>query len=294
MWHDDQQGTAVVLLAGLLNALKLTGRRLEAVRIVQVGFGAANVATHRLLRAVGVDPAAIVICDSRGTLHPGRHDIEANAGMYPEKWRACLETNADRTVGGIAEALRGADVCIAFSRSGPGVIEPSSVAQMASDAILFACANPTPEIWPWDALDAGAGIVATGRGDFPNQLNNSLGFPAIFRGVLDVRARTITDGMAIAAAHEIAAFAEERGLTRDSIVPRMDEWESYPRVATATAMRAIEEGVAALPESRDVIHQRARDTIARARSAVDAMTRDGVIPLPPDPVSAVAQGGDHR
>ena len=293
VWHDDQQGTAVVLLAGLLNALEVVGKSLHSVRIVQIGFGAANVATHRLLRAVGIDPGAIVVCDSKGSLHPGRQDIEKQATTYPEKWRACTESNAEHVVGSIEEALRGADVCIAFSRSGPGVIEPAWVRTMAADSIVFACANPAPEIWPWDALDAGARIVATGRGDFPNQLNNSLGFPAIFRGVLDVRARAITDGMAIAAAREIAAFAKERGLRPDSILPRMDEWESYPRVATATAMRAIEEGVAAVKEPRGVIFERARGTILKARSDVAAMTRDGVIPLPPDVWPAHARGGNH-
>lgn len=280
VWHDDQQGTAVVVLAGLINALRIVGKDLRSVRIAQVGFGAANVATLRLLRSVGIDPAAVTVCDSRGILHPGRRDVAARADELPEKWMACNETNARRIRGGIAEALDGADVCIAFSRPGPGVIEPAWVARMASDAIVFACANPTPEIWPRNALDAGARIVATGRGDLANQLNNSLGFPAIFRGVLDVRARRITDGMAIAAAHEIAAFAQERGITADSILPRMDEWEAYPRVAAATAMRAIEEGVATQTATRDELYARARQMILGARTAMTALMRAGVIAPP--------------
>jgi malate dehydrogenase (oxaloacetate-decarboxylating) len=141
------------------------------------------------------------------------------------KWRVCTETNPESVEGGIAEALDGADACIAFSASGPGIIEAKWVARMAKDAIVFACANPIPEIWPWEAQEAGAKIVATGRGDFQNQVNNSLGFPGIFRGVLDIRARTITDEMAIAAARELARFAEEQGMSAEKILPRMDEWE---------------------------------------------------------------------
>jgi malate dehydrogenase (oxaloacetate-decarboxylating) len=184
VWHDDQQGTATVVLAALLNVLEIVGKPLAGARIALVGFGAANVATYRLLRARGVDPGAVVACDTGGTLHPGRADIEARAPAFPDKWRACRESNADRVSGGIAEALQGADVCIAFSRSGLGVIRPDWVRGMAEDAIVFACANPTPEIWPALARAAGARIVATGRGDFPNQVNNALCFPGVFRGAL--------------------------------------------------------------------------------------------------------------
>ncbi|HDH09549.1 MAG TPA: NADP-dependent malic enzyme, partial [Chloroflexi bacterium] len=235
VWHDDQQGTATVLLAGLINALKIVGKEMGKIKIAMIGMGAANVAVYRLLKASGVDLGGIVACDSKGTLHPGRHDIEERQEEFADKWRICNETNAERVVGGIAEAMRGADLCIAFSRPGPGTIKPEWVKAMAKDAIVFACANPIPEIWPWEAKEAGARIVGTGRSDFPNQLNNSLGFPGIFRGVLDVRARTITDEMALAAAHELARCAEERGIHEDDIAPRMDEWEVFPREAVATA-----------------------------------------------------------
>jgi len=200
VWHDDQQGSATVLLAGLMNALKVVGKDLGEVRLALVGFGAANVSVYRLLKAAGVDPAAVVACDSKGVLHPGRDDLERNQVQFPEKWLACEESNEARITGGIADALRGADACIAFSASGPGVIDPAWISEMAPNPVVFACANPMPEIWPWDAKAAGAAVVATGRSDFPNQVNNSLGFPGIFRGVLDVRASTITDGMAMAAA----------------------------------------------------------------------------------------------
>lgn len=203
VWHDDQQGTATVAIAGLTNALKVVGKLLSNARIALIGVGAANVAVYRLLRACGVSPVAIIACDRRGTLHPGRQDLQQRQDEFRNKWPICQESNGEHVTGGIAEALRGADVCLAFSASGPGVIRPEWVRQMAAGAIVFACANPVPEIWPWEAKEAGARIVATGRSDFPNQVNNSLGFPGIFRGALDVRAKTITDEMALAASHEL-------------------------------------------------------------------------------------------
>ncbi len=277
VWHDDQQGTATVLLAGLINALKIVGKELGSIKIAMIGMGAANVATYRLLKASGVDLGGIVACDSKGTLHPGRGDIEERQEEFADKWRICNETNAERVVGGIAEALRGADVCIAFSRPGPGTIKPEWVRSMAKDAIVFACANPIPEIWPWEAKEAGARIVGTGRSDFPNQLNNSLGFPGIFRGVLDVRARTITDEMALAAAYELARYAEERGIHEEDIVPRMDEWEVFPCEAVATAMKAQEQGVAKLRKTREQLYKEASTTIRQAREAIHCLMKEGFI-----------------
>lgn len=270
VWHDDQQGTATVVLAALSNALKIVGKQPTNIRIAMIGIGAANVATYRLLTASGVSPAAIVACDRLGTLHRDREDLKSKAEAFVDKWRVCRESNGDRVIGGIAEALRGADVCLAFSESGPNVIRPEWVQAMAPNAVVFACANPTPEIWPWDASEAGAKIVATGRGDFPNQVNNSLAFPGIFRGTLDVRARTITDEMALAAAWEIAKAAETTGLNEQRIVPRMDEWEIVPQIAAATAMKAQEQGVAQLRKSADQIRDDARSMILSARSMVSA------------------------
>jgi len=281
VWHDDQQGTAVVVLAGLINALAIVGKDLRRARIAMVGMGAANMASYRLLKAWGVPPANVTACDSRGVLHAGRDDIAAAREQYPDKWRVCNESNGDKVTGGIAEALRGADVCLAFSRPDPSTIKPEWVREMARDAVIFACANPIPEIWPWEAQEAGARIVATGRGDFPNQVNNSLCFPAIFRGVLDVRARAITEEMAIAAARELAAFAAERGMREDSILPRMDEWEVYPRVAVATAMEAQRQGVALLTLSSDALQKRATDMIRNARESTQALMREGLIAAPP-------------
>lgn len=280
VWHDDQQGTATVLLAGLTNALEIVGKRIDRVRIALIGTGAANVAVYRLLRARGVDPAGIVACDTRGTLHRGRADLEAARETFPDKWRLCAETNPDRVAGGIAEALRGTDACIAFSRSGPGVIEPAWIRAMASDAIVFACANPVPEIWPWDALDAGARVVATGRGDFANQLNNSLAFPGIFRGALDARAKSISEGMALAAADALAEVARTGGLSEQRVLPHMSEIEAHVRVAVATAAAAEREGLAQIalaPGLEAAVRRRIED--ARATAAL--LLREGIIASPP-------------
>ena len=282
VWHDDQQGTATVLLAGLHNAIKVVGKDLRNIRIAMIGMGAANVAVYRLLKATGVDPAQIVACDSKGILHRERGDIEKSRGEFVDKWRVCIESNPDGRQGDIAEALRGADVCVAFSKPGPDVIKAEWVQSMASDAIVFSCANPVPEIWPEASKAAGAKVVATGRGDFPNQLNNSLAFPGIFRGVLDVRASTVTEGMAIAAARELAAYAEARGLHEDDILPRMDEWEVFPRVAVATAMKAQEEGVAVLSEDRESLYEEARQIILAAREGTAVLMREGIVPPFPE------------
>jgi malate dehydrogenase (oxaloacetate-decarboxylating) len=282
VWHDDQQGTATVLLAGLINAVKIVGKQMAKIKVAMIGMGAANVATYRLLKASGVDPKGIVACDSRGTLHPGRGDIEELEEEFTDKWRICNEANAEGIVGGVAEAMRGADVMIAFSRPGPGTIKPEWVAKMAADAIVFPCANPVPEIWPWEAKEAGARIVGTGRSDFPNQLNNSLGFPGIFRGTLDVRARTITDEMALAAAHELAKCAEERGIHDEDIAPRMDEWEVFPREAVATALKAQEQGIARLYKTREQLYEEASKTIREARETTQLLMREGLIARVPE------------
>jgi malate dehydrogenase (oxaloacetate-decarboxylating) len=281
VWHDDQQGSATVLLAGLRNALRIVGKDIGGIKTAMIGMGAANVATYRILRASGLSPDGVVACDTTGTLHRKRRDLEEKQEEFPDKWRVCRETNADGVAGGIPEALEGADVCIAFSRSGPGVIRPEWVRTMAKDPIVFACANPVPEIWPWEAREAGARIVATGRSDFPNQLNNSLGFPGIFRGVLDVRARTITDEMAMAAASELARSAEERGIDEENILPHMDEWEIYPRVAVATAMKARDQGIARKPGDAAELHREATRIIRGAREQMQVMMKEGLIRAAP-------------
>ena len=278
VWHDDQQGTAAVTLAGLINALEIVGKSLAEARIAMVGAGASNQCIARLLISAGVTPGNIIMCDSKGTLHRGRTELKEK---YAEKWEMCLKTNKDDVRGGSAEAIKGADALIALSTPGPDTIKPEWIAEMASDAIVFVCANPIPEIWPWEAKEAGARIVATGRSDFPNQVNNSLGFPGIFRGTLDVRAKTITDEMCIAAAYELAKTAQDKGLHDDYLIPTMDDWEVFPREATAVGMKAIEQGVARLNLSRDELYEQASRIIERSRRATQFLMDKGIIPPPP-------------
>lgn len=280
VWHDDQQGTATVVLAALINALKIVDKDLARLKIAMIGVGAANVAVYRQLKASGVDTGRIIACDTAGTLHKGRQDIAAGKDIWVDKWRICLETNADGVEGGIAEAMVGADVCIAFSGAGPGLIRPEWVSAMAEDAVVLACANPVPEIWPWEAAEAGARIVCSGRSDFPNQVNNSLCFPGVFRGVLDVQASSISEKMASAAAHELARQAELSGLREDCILPTMDDWEVPARIAAAVAITAQNEGLAKIQKDEETLFQEARQRIKGARDATALLMKEGLIPSP--------------
>ena len=281
VWHDDQQGTAAVTLAGLINALKIVGKKKEDIKLAVIGSGAANVAILRVLFSDGFKPANTIVVDSKAILHTGRADLEEKQKENPYKWDLCQRTNPEKRSGGIPEALKGADVCISLSKSGPGVILPEWVKGMSQDAIIFACANPVPEIWPWEAKEAGARIVATGRSDFPNQVNNSTGFPGIFRGTLDVKARTITDEMCIAAAYELAKCAEDRGIDEDNIAPTMGEWEVFIREAVAVGLKAIEQGVAREKVSREELTKRAETMIKSAREATALLMKEGYIPPAP-------------
>ena len=286
MWHDDQQGTACVTVAGLLNALKIVGKPIGEVRVVFVGSGASNVAITRLCFTAGVDPAKSTIVDSQGILNLDRQDIFMRRAEFVDKWRLCQMTNAEGRKGGIAEAMVGADAVIALSKPGPGTILPEWVSAMAEDAIVFACANPVPEIWPWEALAAGARIVATGRSDFPNQVNNSLGFPGIFRGALDVRARTITDEMCIAAAQALADSAPDDGLNPECILPTMVDWKVYVEEAVAVGMKAQEQGIARLTVTREALWQHAAAMIQRSRRLTEVMMETGLIEDPPTELEA--------
>lgn len=281
VWHDDQQGTATVTLAGLMNALKVVDKQKDQIRIAFIGAGASNVAISRLIFSWGVDQGACLMVDSRGILGTHREDLREKQDKYCDKWRLCQETNQEGRQGGIQEALRGMDVVIALSQPGPGVIEPDWIRGMAQDPIVFSCANPIPEIWPWTAKEAGARIVSTGRSDFPNQINNSLGFPGIFRGTLDVRASTITDEMCFAAAE---ALAEQIGgrLDEEHLLPTMDDWEVFPREAAAVGMKAQEQGVAGLEKTYQELYTHAREIIQRSRDLTEMMKDHGFIPPPPE------------
>jgi malate dehydrogenase (oxaloacetate-decarboxylating) len=280
IWHDDQQGTATVSLAGLINALRIVDKKMSEVSITFVGTGASNVACSRLIFGWGADPSRCFMVDSKGILGKHRKDLEMRKAEYVDKWRLCQITNAEGREGNIPEAMKGADVVICLSKPGPGVVKPEWVELMAKDSILFACANPVPEIWPWEAKSAGARIVATGRSDFPNQVNNSLGFPGIFRGALDVRARTITDEMCFAAAQALADHIGER-LDEEHILPTMDDWEVFPREAAAVGMKAQELGVARLTKSYDELFQDAWKIIKRSRDLTQLMMKEDYIPEAP-------------
>jgi malate dehydrogenase (oxaloacetate-decarboxylating) len=278
VWHDDQQGTAAITLAGVINAVKLVGKELEEVSYVVIGTGAANIAFVRVLIRAGVPAGNIILVDSKGILHPGREDLEADKENNPYKWEYANATNAKRRTGGAAEAIAGTDVLIAASKPGPDTIRKEWLTAMNKDAIAFIMANPIPEIWPWEAKEAGVRIVGTGRSDFPNQINNSIGFPGIFRGTLDVFATTITDEMAIAAAYAIAKTAEDKGLEDEYIVPTMMETEVFINEAVAVGMKAIEQGIARRPLSEDELRAEAEAKIRHAQAEVKALMDAGIIP----------------
>ncbi len=279
VWHDDQQGTATVILAGLMNAFKLVGKNPKKSLITLIGAGSANLRTAYVLIRWGIKPGNIIMVDTRGVIYAGRKDLKKEEN--PWKYELAQQTNAEGRTGDISEAFKGVDAVVAASKPGPGTIKKEWVGSMASKSIIFACANPIPEIWPWEAKEAGGHIVATGRSDFPNQVNNSLGFPAIFRGVLDVKAKTVTDDMCIAAAQELAKFAEERGMHEEDILPRMEEWEVFPREAVACALKSIEQGVARVKPSRKELHERAVAIIQNSRESVKQLMKKGLIQLPP-------------
>ena len=281
VWHDDQQGTATINVAGVINALKVVGKKMADVTITLVGAGASNIRTAKILIAAGAKPEHLILVDSKGIVGRQRKDVEVAANEFREKWELAQTTNGEGRTGGIPEAMDGADVVIAASRPGPGVIQKEWVAAMADDAILFVIANPVQEIWPWEAAEAGARVIATGRSDFPNQVNNSLGFPGIFRGTLDVRARTITDEMCIAAAEELARVAEEKGLDEHHIVPTMDEIEVFAREAAAVGMKAMSQGIARVQKGRKELYEGALAMIRRAREQTQFLMQDGFIRPPP-------------
>jgi malate dehydrogenase (oxaloacetate-decarboxylating) len=281
VWHDDQQGTAAVTLAGIINALKVVGKDMKRVKVTMIGVGAANVAIIRLMLAAGFKQENMIIVDSKATLHSGRKDLEEKKVENPYKWDLAQRTNPHKVEGGIAEALVGCDVVISLSTPDPDTIKPAWLKKMNKNGIGFFCANPLPEIWPWDAKEAGLRIVATGRSDFPNQVNNSIGFPAIFRGTLDVKARTITDEMCIAAAYELAKFAEEQGLTDEHIVPTMADTEVFVREAVAVGMKAMEQGVARENMTREELTEISGKMIRDASQTVETLMTTGMIPPAP-------------
>ena len=237
IFHDDQHGTAIITLAGLTNALRLVGKKKEEVKVVVNGAGAAAISITRLLLTAGVKH--ITLCDRKGAIYEGRTE-----GMNPIKEEMAKMTNLEKRSGSLADMLVGADVFIGVSA--PGVVTTEMVKTMNQDAILFACANPTPEIFPDDAKAGGARVVATGRSDFPNQINNVLAFPGIFRGAFDVRAKDINDEMKLAASRALAELITEEELSEDYIIPKAFDPRVGKAVAAAVADAARKTGVARL------------------------------------------------
>ncbi|MEN3014259.1 MAG: NADP-dependent malic enzyme [Endomicrobiia bacterium] len=265
VWHDDQQGTATATLAALINALKIVNKRIDEVKIAMIGAGAANICIARLLIKAGVVSGNIIMVDSKGILHPDRDDIKNNKEVYKEKWEMCQITNKEKRRGDIEKAMFGVDVVIAASTPGPGIIKKEWIKKMNKDPIIFAEANPIPEIMPYEAKEGGAKVVATGRSDFPNQINNSLCFPGIFRGVLDVQAKTITDEMCIAAAEALASFAQKKGISEDYIIPKMNEWEVFPLVAASVGITAVKQKVSLKKISYEQLYKNAHRLICESR-----------------------------
>lgn len=282
VWHDDQQGTASITLAGLINGLKVVGKDMNYVTYCVIGTGAANIAFVRILLSAGVPAGNVIMVDSKGILHPGREDLEKNSDKNPYKWHYAQVTNAEHRSGNMAEAIAGSDVLIAASKPGPNTIKQEWLRAMNRDAIAFMMANPIPELWPWEAEEAGVRIVGTGRSDFSNQVNNSIGFPGIFRGTLDVFAKTITDEMAIAAAYSIAKTAEDKGLREDYIVPTMMETEVFINEAVAVGLKAIEQGIARRILSEEELRREAEEKIRHAQEETKILMRAGHIAPPPD------------
>jgi malate dehydrogenase (oxaloacetate-decarboxylating) len=275
VWHDDAQGTACVTLAGLINALKLAEKKLSDCKIVLFGAGAANTSIARLMLADGADPKKIILFDEKGTLHTQREDYRKNTAFY-RQWELCQITNPQQ-ITMFEDAFKNADILVALSKPGPDTIKSEWISLMAKKAIVFVCANPVPEIYPYKAREAGAFIVASGRGDFPNQVNNSICFPSILKGTLLVSATKITDTMAIKAAHAIAEYAENQGISPDRIMPDMMDTALFPFVAAEVAMQAIQDGVTHIEKSREDIFFQAKADIERSHAILKHLQNEGFI-----------------
>lgn len=282
VWHDDQQGTAGVTLAALLNSLLLTERKLKEAKIVLFGAGAANIAGARLMMVSGIPPENLVLVDSKGILHRDRDDMDHM--MLSNKWKyeLALKTNGENLSGNVDAAASGADVLIAASKPGPNVIAERTIKKMNDKAILFALSNPVPEIWPNQAKRGGAKIIATGRSDFPNQVNNSLIFPSVIRGVLDVRSKKIPDEVIVAAAEELAKYTRDQGtLSESHILPTMMDWEIYPLVASAVGEKCVKLGIARRNLTKEEIQKRSRRIIEHSKKMISYLQESHLIePLP--------------
>ncbi len=279
VWHDDAQGTGCVTVAGLINALRIVEKDIDKVKIVLFGAGASNTTIARLILKAGGNPENMILFDSKGGLSTDRDDIKADPAFY-RKWDLCKDTNPQK-IKTMDEAMKGADVLISLSKPGPDTITPEWIRSMTDNKpIVFTCANPVPEIYPYAAKEAGAYICATGRGDFPNQVNNSMGFPGILKGSLLVKAKKITDEMALAAAYSMADFAEKKGISPENIMPNMNETEVFAQEAADVAMMAIKNGVARVEMSHKEVFDKTLADILEARAIHDLLMKENFVKEP--------------
>ncbi|MCR4402041.1 MAG: NAD-dependent malic enzyme [Firmicutes bacterium] len=258
VFHDDQHGTAIVTCAALINALKIVRKKPQDIRVAVSGAGAAGIAVTKLLLKLGVGD--VILCDTKGAIYEGRRE-----GMNPYKEEIAQVTNRQRVTGGLKEVLAGADVFIGVSKA--GLVDKDMVKAMARDAVVFAMANPVPEIMPDEAREGGARVVATGRSDFPNQINNVLAFPGVFRGALDVRATDINEDMKLAAVYAISDLVSDEEVSPDYIIPRPFDPRVAPAVAAAVAKAAMESGVARVKVDPEEVRQRTEKLVNDVRSA---------------------------
>jgi len=270
VWHDDQHGTAGAILAGLINAMKLADKKKETAKVVLFGAGAANIRTAYVLIDYGFNSKNIILIDSKGPLYANREDVDKL--MFTHKWKydLAVRTNGENAIT-IEDAFKGADILVAASKPGPGTIDRHWIMLMNDKPIAFLLANPVPEMMPEEAKEAGAYIVATGRSDFPNQVNNSLVFPAVFRGVLDSKSSKVDDQIVIAAAEELARQAEIKGINPDYIIPRMDEWEVFIEEAASVADASAKLGYARIKLSKDDYRQIAKEKIESSRKILNSI-----------------------
>ena len=278
VWHDDAQGTACITCAALINALKVAGKKIDKVKIILFGAGAANTSIAAFLLTLGADPKKMILFDSKGPLHKNRTDLKNNPAYY-KQWGLCQKTNF-KQINSKEEAFKEADVLIAFSRPGPDIIAPELRKLMAKRAIVFACANPVPEIYPEQAIEAGAFIVGTGRGDFENQINNSLCFPGILKGVLLCGAKKITDTMALAAAKAIAKRAQDTTLNRHHILPDKTDLEIYPLQAAAVAAQAKKEGLATIKITPKQVYTQVKEELLFREEINNLLIKNKLIKKP--------------
>ena len=279
VWHDDAQGTACIIIAAFINALKLVNKKIGNIKIVLIGAGAANTTVAKFLLLSGANPQNLIMFDNIGSLSRKRQDLRANPTSFVQ-WELCTKTNL-KQIQTLEKAFKDADAVIALSKPGPNTFDPNLISLMAEKPIAFLCANPVPEIYPEIAKEKGAFIVATGRGDYPNQVNNSLCFPSILKGAMLCHAKTISDTMALAASKTIAKRAQDLGLKQNFILPSMQDEELYPLTAKAVAAQAIKEKLNRVKITPEEVYKITKQDILRNKKETELLSKKDFIPKLP-------------